>query len=206
VYVRACARACVRAWGAWVCGCGCVCVCVCVCVPSVIFIQKANIYKTYLGSITLYISTWQLCNRTDTTIFYVKFETACRTDLRKIFTGAVILPPNAMWPHLLRRRVPKFREKSLFYLSVKYKVVQIWPGLIVCKQVTVCPGHIWTTLYMFYCKRTCWFSITHHCFTRLVTSTVCTYVVAKQILALRIIMNTFLVAHYQSLNISNEVL
>jgi hypothetical protein len=30
----------------------------------------------------------------------------------------------------------------------KYKVVQIWPGLIVCKQVTVCPGHIWTTLYI----------------------------------------------------------
>ena len=28
-----------------------------------------------------------------------------------------------------------------------YKVVQIWPGLIVSKQVTVCPGHIWTTLY-----------------------------------------------------------
>jgi hypothetical protein len=26
-------------------------------------------------------------------------------------------------------------------------VVQIWLGLIVCKQVTVCPGHIWTTLY-----------------------------------------------------------
>jgi hypothetical protein len=29
-----------------------------------------------------------------------------------------------------------------------YKVVQIWPGLIVCKQATVCPGHIWTTLYV----------------------------------------------------------
>jgi hypothetical protein len=29
-----------------------------------------------------------------------------------------------------------------------YKVVQIWPGLIVCKQVTVCPDHIWTTLYI----------------------------------------------------------
>ena len=29
-----------------------------------------------------------------------------------------------------------------------YKVVQIWPGLFVCKQVTVCPGHIWTTLYL----------------------------------------------------------
>ena len=30
----------------------------------------------------------------------------------------------------------------------KYKVVQIWPGRFVCKQVTVCPGHIWTTLYV----------------------------------------------------------
>jgi hypothetical protein len=29
-----------------------------------------------------------------------------------------------------------------------YKVVQIWPGLFVCKQVTVCPGHIWTILYL----------------------------------------------------------
>jgi hypothetical protein len=28
-----------------------------------------------------------------------------------------------------------------------YKVVQIWPGRFVCKQVTVCPGHIRTTLY-----------------------------------------------------------
>jgi hypothetical protein len=27
-----------------------------------------------------------------------------------------------------------------------YKVVQIWPGLFVCKEVPVCPGHIWTTL------------------------------------------------------------
>jgi hypothetical protein len=27
-------------------------------------------------------------------------------------------------------------------------VVQIWPGRFVCKQFTVCPGHIWTTLYL----------------------------------------------------------
>jgi hypothetical protein len=32
-------------------------------------------------------------------------------------------------------------------IIITYKVVQIWPGLFVCKQVTVCPGHIWTTLY-----------------------------------------------------------
>jgi hypothetical protein len=34
------------------------------------------------------------------------------------------------------------------YVSL-YKVVQIWPGRFVCKQVTVCPGHIWTTLYYY---------------------------------------------------------
>jgi hypothetical protein len=33
------------------------------------------------------------------------------------------------------------------FLLLIYKVVQIWPGLILCKQVTVCPGHIWTTLF-----------------------------------------------------------
>jgi hypothetical protein len=36
---------------------------------------------------------------------------------------------------------------ELLILIFEYKVVQIWPGLIVCKQVTVCPGDIWTTLY-----------------------------------------------------------
>jgi hypothetical protein len=33
------------------------------------------------------------------------------------------------------------------FLTFLYKVVQIWQGLFVCKQVTVCPGHIWTTSY-----------------------------------------------------------
>jgi hypothetical protein len=32
--------------------------------------------------------------------------------------------------------------------EITYKLVEIWPGLFVCKQVTVCPGHIWTTLYL----------------------------------------------------------
>jgi hypothetical protein len=38
--------------------------------------------------------------------------------------------------------------KNVSMLRYTYKVVQIWPGLFVCKQVTVCPGHIWTTLYI----------------------------------------------------------
>jgi hypothetical protein len=45
-----------------------------------------------------------------------------------------------------------FSNKWLFNdTTINYKVVQIWPGLIVCKQVTVCPGHIWTTLYIYLC-------------------------------------------------------
>jgi hypothetical protein len=32
-----------------------------------------------------------------------------------------------------------------------YKVVQIWPGLFVCKLVKVCPGHTGTTLYLAIC-------------------------------------------------------
>jgi hypothetical protein len=41
-----------------------------------------------------------------------------------------------------------------------YRVVQIWPGLFVCKQVTVCPGHIWTTLY--YTWKSTTFSLAVH--------------------------------------------
>jgi hypothetical protein len=41
----------------------------------------------------------------------------------------------------------KGAQFSTFIAKIEYKVVQIWPGLFVCKQVTVCPGHIWTTLY-----------------------------------------------------------
>jgi hypothetical protein len=36
---------------------------------------------------------------------------------------------------------------KLEWSSGFYKVVQIWPGRFECIQVTVCPGHIWTTLH-----------------------------------------------------------
>jgi hypothetical protein len=42
---------------------------------------------------------------------------------------------------------PLFRGVSYGVTHVIYKVVQIWPGWFLCKQVTVCPGHISTTLY-----------------------------------------------------------
>ena len=48
--------------------------------------------------------------------------------------------------HLPHSSLQQWRTIDLPLHSV-YKVVQIWPGLFVCKQVTVCPGHIWTTLY-----------------------------------------------------------
>jgi hypothetical protein len=40
-------------------------------------------------------------------------------------------------------------DSQLVFFTSLYKVVQIWPGLFVCKQVTVCPDHIWTTLQYF---------------------------------------------------------
>jgi hypothetical protein len=50
-------------------------------------------------------------------------------------------------------------DPRLWQNSVKthyYKVVQIWPGLFLCKQVTVCPRHIWTTLYMGFSTNQWW--------------------------------------------------
>jgi hypothetical protein len=51
-----------------------------------------------------------------------------------------------VWNGVLRENLHcKHQEPRCCYCS--YKVVQIWPGQFVCKQVTVRPGHIWTTLY-----------------------------------------------------------
>jgi hypothetical protein len=60
--------------------------------------------------------------------------------------GAIIVAVEGI---LLRKRW-KFQSPRSWKYFVKgsYKVVQIWPGLFVCKQVTVCPGNIWTTLYI----------------------------------------------------------
>jgi hypothetical protein len=41
----------------------------------------------------------------------------------------------------------KHFHRNLFKIAVlQYKAVQIWPGLFVCKQAAISPGHIWTTL------------------------------------------------------------
>jgi hypothetical protein len=60
-------------------------------------------------------------------------------DLHSLFIHIMVFPFD----------VTKFRT-AVFLLWQIYKVVQIWLGWFVCKQVTVCPGHIWTTLYMPY--------------------------------------------------------
>jgi hypothetical protein len=41
-------------------------------------------------------------------------------------------------------------NRSVYSSTLYYKVVQIWSRRFVCKQVTVCPGHIWTTLCINY--------------------------------------------------------
>jgi len=37
--------------------------------------------------------------------------------------------------------------KEEVWTNLMYKVVQIWPGLFVCKSGDISPGHIWTILY-----------------------------------------------------------
>jgi hypothetical protein len=53
-------------------------------------------------------------------------------------------PLTSFWPY----HTAGLNSSTQLPRYVIYKVVQIWPGLFVCKQVTVCPGHIWTTLYL----------------------------------------------------------
>jgi hypothetical protein len=78
-------------------------------------------------------------------------------DLRNTEQPTHPLPPP--YTHKLCKRVcvcmyvqdseqPAHTHLTLILLKwYLYKVVQIWPGQFVCKQVTVCPSHIWTTFY-----------------------------------------------------------
>jgi hypothetical protein len=45
-------------------------------------------------------------------------------------------------------RFNKNRDIFIILQSTSTRWFKIWPELFVCKQVTVCPGHIWTTLYI----------------------------------------------------------
>jgi hypothetical protein len=66
----------------------------------------------------------------------------CTHDICK-FHITVIIVSEKKYEALVYFSTAPHNKRKLFYL---YKVVQIWPGRFVCKQVTVCPGHIWTTL------------------------------------------------------------
>ena len=48
---------------------------------------------------------------------------------------------------LFSLKVPRMRPLFFLIRVILYKVVQIWPGLFVCKQAGYSPGHILTTLY-----------------------------------------------------------
>jgi hypothetical protein len=71
-----------------------------------------------------YVPSWWLCRG-------FKFRSPVANSFNRLFVCRVAQKSfdTRCWTHCL------------------YKVVQILPGRFVCKQVTVCPGHIWTTLY-----------------------------------------------------------
>jgi hypothetical protein len=63
--------------------------------------------------------------------------------------GKITLNVDTGFKGFTERGALNCRSHGLHTVTVlhKYKVVQVWPGRFVCKQVTVCPGHIWTTFY-----------------------------------------------------------
>jgi hypothetical protein len=67
--------------------------------------------------------------------------------------------------HVQCHHIFRINEIKKYIYVHMYKVVQIWPGLFVCKQVTACPGHIWTTLYVcMYFMYVCTYIPMHICF------------------------------------------
>jgi hypothetical protein len=78
-------------------------------------------------------STWQLWSIKNTE--HLDRNTTC-----------YCFPHNFLSSSSIKRNVGIISLYWIWHFSM-YKVVQIWLGLFVCKQVTVCPGHIWTTLY-----------------------------------------------------------
>ena len=89
-------------------------------------------------SIHTYIHTYDF--KTEIYLSQLKFKSLCNISRNESY-------------ETLRKRKHLFINFIHMHTYVRtymrtYKVVQIWPGLFVCKQVTVCPGHIWTTLYI----------------------------------------------------------
>ena len=55
------------------------------------------------------------------------------------------------WSCIAVKKPSVSANKSAFFVYYDYyKLVQIWPGLFVCKSGDISPGHIWTTLYYYY--------------------------------------------------------
>jgi hypothetical protein len=81
------------------------------------------------------------------TIFTTYQRSASETSVSLICITAWCTLVLVVWSTLLRSFFWARLCLAALFCLVLYKVVQIWPGRFVCKQVTVCPGHIWTTLY-----------------------------------------------------------
>jgi hypothetical protein len=98
--------------------------------------MRLHVKKTHLEILFIYLGNKKIyCIFNTRCIISVLFSTQ-----HKLFHNFIFFCPNNTF-------ITKNRPKC------KYKVVQIWPELFVRKQVTVCPGHIWTTLYQHGCLK-----------------------------------------------------
>jgi hypothetical protein len=69
-------------------------------------------------------------------------------NMRKMLQLPSLYPLHSLTYFFFTRSKEGNLEQFICKYEPMYKVVQIWPRLTVCKLVTVCPGHIWTTLYI----------------------------------------------------------
>jgi hypothetical protein len=123
------------------------------------FIRLPNYRSDARSSRNQSISKQDLyCYTTQATLAHVTFSSS-------LFTQTLFPSMNDVvtWTHRTEVDTNRWQvARSIYPLVIvmilgTYKVVQIWPGLFVCKQVTVCPGHIWTTLYYISTQTQCYF-------------------------------------------------
>jgi hypothetical protein len=87
---------------------------------TIIYTLYIYIYSVYIGCVYIYICIY-----------------------KETVVGALRLFQYFQLPDKNSLNISRYVYNFLQYFKiVMYKVVQICPGLIVCKQVTVCPGHI----------------------------------------------------------------
>jgi hypothetical protein len=103
-------------------------------------ISTSNLVNCLKSSVSMLTIVWMNLTKYSLKQWKLRFINISVYYRNCIKTLCICVRCNSAW------NVSDYQVSLNFPLCI-YKVVQIWPGRFVCKQVTVCPGYIWTTLY-----------------------------------------------------------